>query len=98
MTEFYGELEPEIREIVRTLRDNGVNTTSSCGHKMYVEADIIPDGMLHTIHKTLFNYLVEIGKETKYSITITLEQNIAGLSRCFAVIQVGEATKEATND
>ncbi len=90
MNEFYREIEEPIRDIVRTLRDNGVNTTCSCGHDIYVEADIIPDGMLQTIHRTLFNYLAESKKEIKYSITITLEQDIAGLSRCFACIKIGD--------
>lgn len=90
MTEFYRYIEEPIRDIVKALRDNGVNTTCSCGHKMYVECDIIPDGMLQTIHKIVFSHLAESGKEVKYTITITLEQNIDGLSRCFAHIQIGQ--------
>jgi len=88
MTEFYDSLEPEIRELVRVLRDNGINTTSSCGHKMYVEADVIPDGLLHTMHRAVFNYLAETKQDISYSITVTLEQNIAGLSRCIVSIQL----------
>ena len=57
---------------------------------MYVEADIIPDGMLQIIHKTLFNHLAENDSEIKYTITITIEENTAGLSRCFSHIQIGE--------
>lgn len=39
--DWYDELETPIRDIVRLLRDNGFNTTSSCGHEMVVEvADI----------------------------------------------------------
>jgi len=87
MNEFYSDIEEPIREVVRVLRDNGVNTTCSCGHKMYVEADIIPDGQLEVIHRTLFNYLSEHGLPTKYSIDIHLEQENP-LSRCFAIIQL----------
>ena len=87
---FYNDIEPEIREIVKVLRDNGINTTCSCGHKMYVEADVIPDGTLQVIHKVLFNHLTEQKHNLKYTITIVLEQNIAGLSRCFASIQIGD--------
>lgn len=29
-------IEPEIRDIVKLLRDNGFNTTGSCGHDMFV--------------------------------------------------------------
>jgi len=85
--EFYSTIEEPIREIVRVLRDNGVNTTCSCGHKMYVEADIIPDGMLQVIHTTMFNYLAEKELPIKYSIDIHLEQDNP-LSRCFATIQL----------
>lgn len=93
-TEFYANTEAPIRKLVKQLRDNGVNTTCSCGHKMYIEADISPDSMLYTIHKTVFNYLAENKMEVKYIITIRLEQNIAGLSRCFAHIQIGEETND----
>ena len=89
MNEFYTDIEEPIRGIVKALRDSGVNTTCSCGREMYIEANIIPDGMLQVIHETLFNYLAELGKEIKYTITITLEENICGVSRCFAFIQIG---------
>ena len=36
----YDKLEPPIRSLVRLLRDNGFNTTCSCGHGMWVELDI----------------------------------------------------------
>ena len=94
MTEFYMNIEPAIRDIVKTLRDNGVNTTCSCGHEMYVEVDVIPDGMLSVMHKALYNYLAENKQEISYTITITLEQNIAGLSRCYAHVDL--ATKPDT--
>jgi len=94
MSWYEESIEEPIRGIVRALRDNGVNTTCSCGHKMYVEADIIPDGMLQTIHKTLFNYLAENDREIKYSATIRHEVNIAGLSRAWVCIQIGETHKE----
>jgi len=94
MTQFYDEIEPEIRDIVKALRDSGVNTTCSCGHKMYVDADIIPDGMLFNIHKVLSGYLAEHEMPIQYLVTVRLEQNIAGLSRCFAVIQIGDKEAE----
>jgi len=88
-TEFYSNVEEPIREIVRTLRDNGINTTSSCGHKMYIEADIIPDGQLYRIHKTVFDYLSKNRLLTQYSIDIHLEQENP-LTRCFAVITINK--------
>ena len=86
---WYFEIEEPIRELVRVLRNNGINTTCSCGHEMYVEADVIPDGQLFKIHKTVFSYLAEKGLPTKYSIDIHLEQENP-LSRCFAVIKLVE--------
>jgi hypothetical protein len=38
--DWYDHIEPEIRDVVRLLRDNGFNTTCSCGHEMYVELDL----------------------------------------------------------
>ena len=34
---WYQQIEPEIRDLVKLLRNNGFNTTCSCGHKMYIE-------------------------------------------------------------
>jgi hypothetical protein len=31
------KIEPEVRDLVRDLRNQGVNTTCSCGHNMYIE-------------------------------------------------------------
>ena len=90
MNDFYSEIEEPIRELVRGLRDNGINTTCSCGHKMYIEADITLDGVLQTIDRVLFNYLTEHDMDSKYSITITRERNIVGVTRCWAHIQIGE--------
>lgn len=36
MQDWYETLEPGVREIVRFLRDNGINTDSSCEHEKYV--------------------------------------------------------------
>ena len=92
MNDFYSEIEEPIRDLVKYLRDNGINTTCSCGCKMYVEADIIPDGQLMNIHRSVFDYLADRGLPTKYSIDIHLEQNNP-LSRCFAVIQLAQNSK-----
>ena len=48
-------IEEPIRGIVKTLRDNGFNTTCSCGHEMYVEGDIIADYELQRLHKILWD-------------------------------------------
>jgi hypothetical protein len=37
---WYDNIEPEIRPLVKLLRDNGYNTFCSCGHEMYVDVDL----------------------------------------------------------
>lgn len=51
---YEANIEPEIREFVKLLRDNGFNTTCSCGHKMYVECGYIPDGEVQRLHNLLY--------------------------------------------
>ena len=33
-------IELEVRDIVRALRNEGINTTASCGHEMWIEANV----------------------------------------------------------
>lgn len=40
MNEFWKGIEEPIRDAVRLLRDNGFNTTCSCGHDMYVDIEL----------------------------------------------------------
>ena len=56
-TEFYKNIEPGVREIVRLLRDNGINTTCSCEHERYIQYDAV-DLAYETlvIHNLLSNY------------------------------------------
>ena len=35
--DWYKQIEPEVRETVKLLRNNGFNTTCSCGHEMSIE-------------------------------------------------------------
>jgi len=56
MTEFYAGIEPGVRDIVKLLRDNGVNTTCSCEHSMTIEFDTCNDSSyLDIIYLLLFN-------------------------------------------
>ena len=48
-------IEEDIRPLVRLLRDNGVNSVSSCGHDMYVDCHFITDGEMKRIDDLLFN-------------------------------------------
>jgi hypothetical protein len=54
--DWYDEfIEEPIRDIVKLLRDNGFNTTSSCGHAMVVEMELYSDNSI----TRLFNLLQE---------------------------------------
>jgi hypothetical protein len=53
------KIEPEVRELVRLLRNNGVNTTCSCGHEMFIEASYIPDESIMETYRLICNHLHE---------------------------------------
>jgi hypothetical protein len=60
-------IEPEIRDIVKILRDNGINTESSCGHKMWIQFQVL-DNEVMKVDKLLCNlgyrnYLIEYNLE-----------------------------------
>jgi len=57
-------IEPGIREVVRLLRDNGVNTESSCEHQMDVQFQIVDAEGIKRVDYILYNagyrdYLIE---------------------------------------
>lgn len=60
-------IEEPVRDLVRLLRDNGFNTECSCGHEMYVQCQIIPDGELQRLHNLLYEHY------KSYKIKILLE-------------------------
>ena len=56
ITPFYQHIEPGVRDIVKLLRDNGINTTASCDHQHYIQYDC--GGIfleVEFIHRLLFN-------------------------------------------
>jgi len=55
MSDWYEIIEEPIREFVRLLRNNGYNTTCSCGHDGVVECDFIPDGAMMDLDNLLYN-------------------------------------------
>ena len=56
MTDWYEEnIEQGVRDLVRLLRNNGVNTTCSCEHERYVQCDYMADWELFRIHHLLVN-------------------------------------------
>lgn len=67
--DWYDEyIEEPIRDLVKLLRDNGFNTECSCGHKMYVQCQCIPDGEFKRLHDLLYN-----NGYRNYRIEMTLE-------------------------
>jgi hypothetical protein len=50
-------IEEPIRDIVKHLRNDGFNTECSCGHKMYVQCQYVPDGEIFRLHKSILNFL-----------------------------------------
>ncbi len=65
-------IEEPIRPLVRLLRDNGFNTTSSCGHDMWVEMEFVDDGDLKILQELL--------RENEYGyfrIIVTVEEHKA---------------------
>ena len=64
------KIEPEIRNLVRYLRNRGVNTECSCGHQKFIQCQYIPDGSIKEIHDLLFNYFAEKREPINYTINI----------------------------
>lgn len=52
---WYENIEPEIRPIVKLMRNEGFNTTCSCGHEMYVEFMLLDTSELDRLDNVLFN-------------------------------------------
>ncbi len=46
-------VEAEIRPLVKLLRDNGINTVSSCGHGMYVQCSLLEGMDILDIHELM---------------------------------------------
>jgi hypothetical protein len=66
-------IEEPIRDVVKLLRDNGFNTTCSCGHEMYVEGELIIEGDLNRLHKLLYDYYCDKRLKPNYEITFTIK-------------------------
>jgi hypothetical protein len=54
---WYNEkIEQPLREIVKDLRNNGINTVCSCGHDMYIECEIYDAQVdMNTIYNVLMS-------------------------------------------
>lgn len=74
--DWYENIEPEIRDLVKYLRNNGINTECSCGHDMYIQCQHIIDGSIKELHDLLYVYFAENGSKKEgreYSDDINYE-------------------------
>ena len=84
MRDWYEEwIEPRVREIVRLLRNNGFNTTCSCGHEMYVQMSWLEEGELKRLHDLLFN-----NGYRDYMITVELSYSGGSGVKCWAELKL----------
>lgn len=65
MVDWYENIEPGVREIVRLLRDNGINTECSCEHDKYIQCGYSHEGFMKEVDSLLFcngfrNYTIEV--------------------------------------
>ena len=72
--DWYNEnIEEPIRDLVKILRDNGFNTTCSCGHNMDIEGDIVIDYDLKRMQDLFYNYYCSKNLTPNYEITFFLK-------------------------
>lgn len=82
MADWYEKkIEPEIRPIVKMLRDNGINTECSCGHRMYVQCQYLHDGFLKEVDDILFN-----AGYINYKMTVTIIREYGYLRHTMNII------------
>ena len=74
MTDWYTRnVEEPVRDLVRHLRNNGINTECSCGHEMTIQCQMIPDGTFGALHDLVFEFLAERRLPVTYRIVAELE-------------------------
>jgi len=79
-------IEEPIRDIVKLLRDNGFNTTCSCGHEMYVEGDIVIDSELQRLHNILYTHFCEKKLTPNYEIVFLVKVENGFITKNFFFI------------
>jgi hypothetical protein len=87
------KIEEPVREIVKILRDNGFNTTCSCGHTMVITGEFLPDYDIKIMHDLLYNYLVEKGRKPDYEISFVVKVQEGFLVNSYWHIQFIERGK-----
>ena len=75
-TDWYeSHIEEPLRELVRHLRNNGINTECSCAHDtpMYIQCQFLADGPVYEAHKLVWSFLHEHGQKIDFSIKVRHE-------------------------
>lgn len=104
MNNWYNDnIEDPLKEIVRFLRNRGVNTTCSCGHAMFIESDYSMGGSLLDLHTDLYNFICEkFGSDkTNYKIEVRISVEKGIISQSFIFIDLkdsGLAEKKLMRD
>ncbi len=68
---YEGNVEEGVRDVVKMLRDNGVNTCSSCHHDMTIQCVVFVDGQLQDVHNLLYSHLLSRGEEVSYELVVS---------------------------
>lgn len=77
---FYGQIEEGVREWVRMLRNAGINTTSSCHHDGYIQAQSVDPT---TELRTIFNVLH--GRLRHYEVMVFYASNGNGVMQSLEI-------------
>lgn len=63
-------IEEPVRDLVKHLRNNGINTECSCAHEMYIQCQFIPDGSIHELHRLLYCYFTKKKEKVNFEINM----------------------------
>lgn len=75
--DWYDNIEPGVRDVVKYLRDNGINTECSCEHEMSIQCQFVVDGTIQIIHNLLYNYYEgKYGTCSKVNFEITAKHKV----------------------
>ena len=68
-------IEEGVRNLVKFLRNNGINTECSCHHEnpMYIQCQYMPNGSVKDIHDLLWLYFTENNQSVTFSINLRHE-------------------------
>lgn len=68
------KIEEPLRDLIKYLRNNGINTECSCAHSGNIQCQYFPDGAIYDIHRVLYNWFSE--RNEKINFTIVVEHKV----------------------